>query len=394
MRRGYRVGGRPLLVPFAWGDVMPLLPGLQSMLDEPAARHGIPGAAVAVGLGDDLAEAATGVVNRDTGVETTPETLFQIGSVTKVWTAALVMQLVEDGLVDLDRPVCRYLPGFAVADPEATRSITVRHLLLHVGGFEGDLFVDTGRGDDALDRYLAYLGGHAKQVSAPGERFSYSNAGYAVLGALVAHLRGATWEAVFRERLLEPLGARHTALRAEEAILFRAAAGHGGGRPYGLSAVADAARARTVRRDAVRRTARPRPAGPAVARRRADSRRHPAAVAGVGGCHDLRAGVRVPPRPTPPGGPPRPGPARCQGRYAYPLNTYDVAATGDGLDVTTIPADVLGVSGGPARTVSYVALSGSTFMAARPEAGVHPTITFLDGGRFLFGNGRAAARVG
>jgi CubicO group peptidase (beta-lactamase class C family) len=381
------------------------------------------------------------------------------------------MQLVEDGLVDLDRPVCRYLPGFAVADPEATRSITVRHLLLHVGGFEGDLFVDTGRGDDALDRYLAYLGGHAKQVSAPGEQFSYSNAGYAVLGALVAHLRGATWEAVFRERLLEPLGAHHTALLAEEAILFRAAAGHGGDdrtvyrrwqMPRGLgpfggtpcAAPRDLVRlgrlllaggltpdgTRLLSPESVAAMTSEQLTEPGIPIRGGGRRglgpmlydwNGTAAFGHDGGTigqatvwrvvpdhrlvvamnanHDANAaffyevldaivpeltGVRVPPRPTPPGGPSRPGPARCQGRYAYPLNTYDVAATGDGLDVTTIPADVLGVSGGPARTVSYVALSGSTFMAARPEAGVHPTITFLDGGRFLFGNGRAAARVG
>ena len=70
----------------------------------------MPGAAVAVGAGGKLYEAATGVVNRNTGVEATPGSLFQIGSVTKVWTASLVMQLVDEGLVELDAPVRRYLP--------------------------------------------------------------------------------------------------------------------------------------------------------------------------------------------------------------------------------------------------------------------------------------------
>ncbi|GAA0464708.1 serine hydrolase [Paractinoplanes deccanensis] len=205
---------------------MPLLPDLSAWLTEAAAKHEVPGAAVAVGVGDDLAEAATGVLNRDTGVETTPASLFQIGSAGKVWTAALVMQLADDGLIELDQPVRRYLPDFAVASARAAETVTVRQLLLHTGGFDGDVFEDTGRGDDALDRYLAILHDKAGQVFPPGTHFSYCNSGYSVLGALVARLRGATWETVTRERLVEPLGMRHTALFAEEAILFRAAAGH------------------------------------------------------------------------------------------------------------------------------------------------------------------------
>jgi CubicO group peptidase (beta-lactamase class C family) len=206
---------------------MALLPDLRQWLDEAATRHGVPGAVVAVGVGDELAEAATGVVNRDTGVETTPDSVFQIGSVTKVWTASLVMQLVDEGAADLDAPVRRYLPEFAVVDAEASETVTVRHLLTHTGGFDGDLFEDTGRGDDALAKFLAFLHTGASQVTAPGELFSYCNTGYCVLGALVAKLRGGgTWESVLRERLIAPLGVTHMALLAEEAILFRAAAGH------------------------------------------------------------------------------------------------------------------------------------------------------------------------
>jgi CubicO group peptidase (beta-lactamase class C family) len=203
-----------------------VLAELRSRLDDAARRHGVPGAAVAVGRDGELAEAATGVVNRDTGVAATPDTVFQIGSVTKVWTAVLVMQLVDEGLVDLDRPVREYLPAFAVADPEAGEVVTVRQLLAHTGGFAGDLFEDTGRGDDALDRYLAFLPRAAEQVHPPGELFSYCNSGFSVLGALVARLRGGLWETVLRERLAGPLGVRHLALLAEEAILFRASAGH------------------------------------------------------------------------------------------------------------------------------------------------------------------------
>jgi CubicO group peptidase (beta-lactamase class C family) len=205
---------------------MALLPDLQAWIDEAAGRHGVPGAVVAVGAGGELAEAATGVVNRNTGVAATPDSLLQIGSVTKVWTAALVMQLVGEGLVELDAPVRRYLPQFGVLDPAASEAVTVRQLLSHTGGFDGDLFEDTGRGDDAADRLVAFMRANARQVSPPGALFSYCNSGYVALGALVARLRGGTWQAALRRHVIEPLGVSHMALYAEEAVLFRVAAGH------------------------------------------------------------------------------------------------------------------------------------------------------------------------
>ncbi|MEV4098119.1 serine hydrolase domain-containing protein [Streptosporangium saharense] len=203
-----------------------MLENLQERLDEAARKHGVPGASLALWANGELVQAATGVVNRDTGVETTPDSVFQVGSTTKVWTATLVMQLVDEGLVELDRPVRDYLPEFAVADG-SEKVVTVRHLLTHSGGFDGDLFEDTGRGDDCLDKYVGFLHG-AGHVHEPGALFSYCNSGYCVLGALVARLRGTTWEQAMRERLLGPLGATHWALLPEEAILFRASAGHVG----------------------------------------------------------------------------------------------------------------------------------------------------------------------
>jgi CubicO group peptidase (beta-lactamase class C family) len=199
---------------------------LQAWVDQAAQRHNVPGAAVAVWAGGELFEAATGVVNRNTGVETTTDSVFQIGSVTKIWTSALVMQLVAEGLVELDAPVRSYLPEFGVVDPEVTETVTVRQLLSHSGGFAGDLFEDFGLGDDALGHLIEFLHTGAHQVHPPGELFSYCNSGFCVLGALVAKLRGGTWESVMRERLITPLGATHMALHAHEAILFRAAVGH------------------------------------------------------------------------------------------------------------------------------------------------------------------------
>ena len=79
-----------------------------------ADKHGVPGAVMAIALGDTVTDAAYGVLNLRTGVETTTDSVFQIGSITKVWTATLVMQLVDEGLLDLDEPIVKYLPEFTV----------------------------------------------------------------------------------------------------------------------------------------------------------------------------------------------------------------------------------------------------------------------------------------
>ena len=160
-----------------------------------------------------------------TGVEATPDSVFQIGSTTKLWTASLVMQLVDEGLLDLDQPVRRYLPEFRIADEAAAASITARQLLSHTAGFEGDIFTDTGKGDDCLEKFVLTLG-DTPQLFPPGERFSYNNAGYCVLGRLVEVLREKPFDDCLRDGLFVPLGLTHAATGPYEAILFRAAVGH------------------------------------------------------------------------------------------------------------------------------------------------------------------------
>jgi CubicO group peptidase (beta-lactamase class C family) len=194
---------------------------LSALIDE----HQVPGVAVAVSVGDELTEHAAGVLNLATGVEATTDSLFQIGSITKVWTATLVMQLVDEGSVDLDSPVQAYVPEFRVADEAASAQITVRQLLSHTAGFEGDFFTDTGRGDDCVEKYVATLVS-APQLFAPGTMFSYNNAGYNVLGRLVEKLRGKPYDECLREHLFVPLGLTHAATDPYDAIRFRAALGH------------------------------------------------------------------------------------------------------------------------------------------------------------------------
>ncbi|KJQ55930.1 D-alanyl-D-alanine carboxypeptidase precursor [Microbacterium sp. SA39] len=200
---------------------------LQSTLGTRAEAHGVPAAAVAVVIDGEIVEHAVGLLSTATKIEATTDSVFQIGSITKVWTATLVMQLVDEGLVELDAPIRQYLPEFALADEAAASTITVRQLLSHRSGIEGDIFTDTGRGDDAVSSYLTLLG-DAAQIFPPGSFFSYSNAGYVVLGRLIEVLRETTWEQALIEHIATPLGLQTVSPSPYEAILHRVAVGHVG----------------------------------------------------------------------------------------------------------------------------------------------------------------------
>src|SRR6187455_145808 len=188
-------------------------------------RYDVPGVAWAVLADGEVVDGAAGVLSRSTLVDATADSVFQIGSITKLWTATLVMQLVDEGKVDLDVPIRTYLPEFRILDEDAAAQITTRQLLCHTAGFEGDIFTDTGLGDDAVEKYLGVLH-EVPQLFAPGEQFSYNNAGFCVLGRLVEVLREKPYDACLREHLFAPLGLTHAATTPYEAIMFRAAVGH------------------------------------------------------------------------------------------------------------------------------------------------------------------------
>lgn len=186
---------------------------------------GVPGASLAVMFENEIFETATGYVNLGAMIKATTDSVFQIGSITKLFTTTLVMQLVDEGLVELDTPVKRYLPELQFADNDATEAITVRHLLTHSSGIDGDYFEDTGVGDDCVERYILSCRA-LPQLHVPGKMFSYCNAGFVVAGRLIEKLRGNPWHIVLRDRIIRPLGLRPMGTEPEEAILNRAAVGH------------------------------------------------------------------------------------------------------------------------------------------------------------------------
>ena len=198
---------------------------LEKKLSELIDVHGVPGAQLCVLDGDQLTEVAAGVLSQRTGCPSRPDALFLPGSIGKVYTATLVMMLVEEGKLDLDVPIRHYLPDFEVRDPHARDTVTARQLLSHTSGFDGDHFTDTGRGDDALALYVAGCS-DLPQIVAPGKIWSYSNSGYAVLGRVVEVLSGLTFEEALRQRLFVPLELASTVSFADEAIVHPVAVGH------------------------------------------------------------------------------------------------------------------------------------------------------------------------
>ena len=187
-------------------------------------EHAIPGAAVFVVDGDDELIRCFGASDAESGAPVNEDTLFQVGSVSKTLTATLLRPLVDADRLDLDAPVRAHLPELRLADPRASEGVTCRHLLAHVAGFEGDIFIDNGDGADALARFVTALDA-APQLAPFDWSYSYCNAGYSLLGRVVEVLRGDAFEDVARSEVLEPLGMRRTRF-AWEARAPNTASGH------------------------------------------------------------------------------------------------------------------------------------------------------------------------
>jgi len=198
---------------------------LQQLLDETAAKLGVVGAQLSIYDGRTQRDFATGYRNRELELPVTTGTLFQIGSTTKVFNAALIMSLVDAGKLDLDTPVAEYIIDFQLDDAQAKQTMSLRHLLSMSAGLDNGPYYDYGRGDDALGRYVGMMGG-VPLIFAPGSAYGYSNASTNVSGHAAARVMGRTWEHLLTERIWEPLGLKHSALFAEDLLLHAVAMGY------------------------------------------------------------------------------------------------------------------------------------------------------------------------
>ena len=184
---------------------------LDGVLQEIMLRWDVPGMAIGIVKGDEVAYAKTfGVQSLETQTPVTLDTIFCVQSISKTFVATAVMQLAERGKLDLDAPIVQYLPYFRL-DDERYRQITIRQALSHTSGMPDmeteyvDLVTHPEYDDLAAERYVRGLS-NRKLIASPGERFSYSNIAYNVLGNMLAKVSGYTFEEVMREHVLTPSG--------------------------------------------------------------------------------------------------------------------------------------------------------------------------------------------
>ncbi|KRA24758.1 hypothetical protein ASD65_10245 [Microbacterium sp. Root61] len=202
---------------------------VQAYLDDAAARFGVPGAAMAVSIGDEQVIAVTGITSTRDPLPIQPDTTFMIASVSKTFTATVAAILAERGILDFDRPVADYLPS-VLEVPEHLREqrakVRVRDLFTHTAGWLGDVEVLTGEGDDALARAVDEVLPTVPQHLEPGTQTSYNNMALIVAGRVIEVVTGDSFENVLRDLVLEPLGLDHTFLSPGEVANRRHGVGH------------------------------------------------------------------------------------------------------------------------------------------------------------------------
>jgi CubicO group peptidase (beta-lactamase class C family) len=168
-------------------------------------RLQVPG--VAIGIwhkGKEYAE-GFGVTSVEHPLPVTPDTLFQTGSISKTFTGTILMQLAEQGKVDLDIPVRTYIKNFKLSNKRVAANVTVRQLLTHMGGWVGDYFNDFGNGDDALEKMVKDIA-RLPQIHPLGKIWSYNNTGFNIASRIIEVVTGKPYEQAVQEMLFDPIG--------------------------------------------------------------------------------------------------------------------------------------------------------------------------------------------
>lgn len=163
------------------------------------------------------------------GTSITPQTPFQIASVTKSFTSLVVLQLADEGRLSIDDPVVRHIPYFQTSNPEVSNAITIRHLMNHRSGLsmlDGNRYQRTTyRGADATERAVRRLK-KAHLQTAPGEWYQYSNANYATLAHLVETIEQMPFEDVLEARIFAKLGMTNSFVQIPDKETAPEALGH------------------------------------------------------------------------------------------------------------------------------------------------------------------------
>ena len=184
------------------------------------------GSALVADHGVPVLKKGYGLANMEWNIPNAADTKFRLGSITKQFTAALVLQMVEQGKLDLSAPIARYLPNY----PRTTGDrITIHQLLNHTSGIPGytelPQFGSTMRDPKRPEEFLKIFSG-LELLFEPGTKFSYNNSAFFVLGAILEKLTGQTYEELLRERIFDPAGMKDSGYDSTHPLLSKRAAGY------------------------------------------------------------------------------------------------------------------------------------------------------------------------
>lgn len=199
----------------------------EQQIEEAMRAHHVPGLAVAAVQGGEMVYArGFGVASVETGQPVTADTLFRIGSITKSLTATAVMRLVQEGRLDLDRPVGDYVSGLRFSDEQAGPRITLRRLLSHSAGLPTDHNPYGPRHPGALAEYVLNDVPRYRFVAPPGKLYAYSNPGPRIAGHVLQVVGGRPYTDMMRRLVLEPLGMDRTTFDPTVAMTYPLAQAH------------------------------------------------------------------------------------------------------------------------------------------------------------------------
>ncbi len=202
----------------------PTFDALAALVTQKMAEYGIPGAALGIVKNGRATARGFGVTNVDDPQPVTPDTVFVLASISKTVTATAIMRLVEQGKIDLNAPVRKYLPEFRVQDDAASRDVTVAHLLTHTAGWEGQI-TPVDRGPLTLANFVETMK-DVPQLAPPGDVWSYNNAGFAVAGRVLEVVSGQSIQDALRTLVFEPIGLTRAFTRLEDVVTYRFTVGH------------------------------------------------------------------------------------------------------------------------------------------------------------------------
>ena len=202
------------------------LVALETFVREEAAADWFSGAVLVAKDGQVLFSEAYGLADREREITNTVRTRFRIGSMSKMFTAIAILQLIEAGEVELNSPLGTYLPDYPNRDVE--KKVTIHHLLLHTGG-TGDIFgpeFDAHREElRTLDDYVELYGERGLDFE-PGTQWAYSNYGFILLGAVIEAVTGQSYYEYVDEHIYEPAGMTRTGSLPEEQTIPDRAVGY------------------------------------------------------------------------------------------------------------------------------------------------------------------------